>query len=498
MTRGVLYNQDMKTQSAILSVLLIATACHRDVVAPPVGTRLVFSVQPAATIVGQALSPALQVEIQDGNGTRVPTARDAVTIALGANPGGAILSGTAIVNAVAGIATFSGLSLDRGGLGYTLVATAPGLTKATSAPFVMTSPGPRIAAGNDYTCALTSSGAAYCWGANGQGQLGDGTKTDHARPAPVSGNLRFLALSAGAEHVCALTAAGTSYCWGSNGSGELGTGSASGPESCPVIASPPAACSTVPVAAAAGLTFVAVSAGGAHTCGLTAGGAAYCWGDNLAGQLGDGTQNPRLNPTPVSGGLSFASISAGALIHTCGLTTAGAAFCWGSDQYGQLGDGDSATFHPSPRAVGGGHTFQAIVAGASHTCGVTLTGAAYCWGYNNFGQLGDTTTTDANRSSPFPVQGGVLFTSVIPGSYHTCGLTGSGVAYCWGNNFDGELGDGHTDEAHSPVLVQSGFASYVSLSLGIDHTCAMSDDDVAFCWGVSAAGRDSLPVRVVP
>ena len=473
-------------------------ACHHDAVAPPVGSRLAFSVPPAGTIAGQPFSPTIQVEIQDANGTRVSTARDPVTMGLGANPGGGTLTGTTTVNAVDGIATFSGLSLDRGGLGYTLVATAVGLTKATSSAFVMLPSGPQITAGNDYTCALTSSGAAYCWGANDQGQLGDGTKTDRARPVPVVGNLRFLAVSAGAQHTCGLTTAGAAYCWGSNANGELGNGSASGPESCPIIASPPGACSTLPVAAAAALRFVSISAGGSHTCGLTSTGAAYCWGGNLVGQLGDGTQSQRLSATPVSGGLSFTSISAGALIHTCGVTTSGAAYCWGSDQYGQTGDGDTATFHLTPTPVVGGLTFQTLVAGASHTCGITVAGAAYCWGYNNFGQLGDTTTTDANRSTPFPVQGGVGFTSIVPGSYHTCGLTGSGLAYCWGNNFNGQLGDGHTAEAHSPALVQSGFASYLAIALGTDHTCAISVDEVAFCWGANAAGSDSLPVRVQP
>ena len=131
-----------------------------------------------------------------------------------------------------------------------------------------------------------------------------------------------------------------------------------------------------------------------------------------------------------------------------------------------------------------------------------MIGAGYCWGYNNFGQLGDTTTTNANRSTPFPVQGGVVFTSIFPRSYHTCGLTGSGAAYCWGNNFSGELGNGSKTETHTPVLVQSGFASYAGMGLGISHSCAISDEGVAYCWGSGPLGNgaasDSVPVPVLP
>ncbi len=144
-------------------------------------------------------------------------------------------------------------------------------------------------------------------------------------------------------------------------------------------------------------TFARVSAEGAHTCGVTSGGAAYCWGYNGDGELGDGTTADRLSPVPVGGGVSFAAVSAGDGGDTCGVTAGGAAYCWGDNSLGELGDG-TTTNRSSPVLVAGGVSFAAVSAGDIHTCGVTAGGAASCWGLNSAGQLGDGTTTD--RSSP--------------------------------------------------------------------------------------------------
>jgi len=151
----------------------------------------------------------------------------------------------------------------------------------------------------------------------------------------------------------------------------------------------------------------------------------------------------------VLAGLSFATVSAG-VDHTCGVTTAGAAYCWGNNGYGQLGDG-TTTDRTSPEAVQGGLGFASVRLGAFYSCGVTTAGAAYCWGDNSTGQLGDGTTT--SRTSPVAVTGGLSFAAVSAGLGHTCGVTTAGAAYCWGYNAFGQLGDGTTTDSHAPVHV---------------------------------------------
>jgi alpha-tubulin suppressor-like RCC1 family protein len=199
-----------------------------------------------------------------------------------------------------------------------------------------------LTAGGDHTCGLTGGRAAYCWGANGVGELGDGSTTDRATPVAVGGGITFAGLTAGEGHTCGLTSAGAAYCWGWNSYGQLGRGDT--------------LAAATPAAVAGGITFASLAAGGFHTCGLTSGGAAYCWGSNNGGplgdgigQLGDGWTRDRHTPVAVSGGITFGSLTAG-VFHSCGLTSGGAAYCWGSNFFFVLGDG-SATDRHTPVAV---------------------------------------------------------------------------------------------------------------------------------------------------
>jgi len=377
------------------------------------------------------------------------------------------------------------------GLGSaTVTATSEGVS-GTSAITVTTISLGSVTAGYNHACGLTTTGAAYCWGSNGRGQLGNGSTGSSPAPVAVSaGGLTFTAVSAGGAHTCGVTPSRAVYCWGFNDNGQLGNGSTTS--------------SPVPVAVSAGgLTFTAVSAGGAHTCGVTPSGAPYCWGGGWAGQRGDGSNN--LSPVPVAvtaGGLTFTALSA-ALTHTCGVTPSGAAYCWGENYYGELGNG-STTSSLVPVAVSaGGRTFAAVSAGYLHTCGFMSGGVAYCWGDGESGQLGNGSTTSS--SVPMAViAGGLTFTAVSAGYLHTCGVTPSGVAYCWGDNYYGELGTGSTTSSSVPVAVTGGGLTFTAIGAGNGHTCGLSTSGAGYCWGENNSGQlgdgsttnSSVPVKV--
>jgi alpha-tubulin suppressor-like RCC1 family protein len=286
---------------------------------------------------------------------------------------------------------------------------------------------------------LTTAGKAYCWGAGGNHQIGDGGNSARNTPTAVSGGLTFTTLSAGWYHNCAVGSDGPSYCWGYNASAQLGDGTTTDRSS--------------PVSPSGGLTFARIAAGRYHTCAVTPAGAAYCWGNNNNGEIGDGTVGARTTPTLVAGGLTFTSIATGGGAtsgHSCGITTSGSAYCWGNNSSGQLGDG-STTNRNQPTAVTGGLAFNAISVGSNHTCALTAGGIAYCWGSNASGQLGDGTTVQHSDPRPVLSPAGVTFTFITAGDSHSCAVASSGVAYCWGLNADGQLGVGDLLARTSPT-----------------------------------------------
>ena len=348
-----------------------------------------------------------------------------------------------------------------------------------------------FAAGGAHTCALTPTGAAYCWGRAESGQLGvpapstmcatdAGSVACIKTAVPVGGGLTFASLAAGGAHTCGLTGDGTAYCWGSNASGQLGDNSTTR--------------RTAPVAVMTQLKFGSLDLGEAHTCGLSAG-AAYCWGDNTRGQLGDGTTASRPVPGPVGGFHSFTQIAAGGfnIGHTCALTADGTAYCWGDNEDGQLGIGSTdLEAHHTPTEVAGNIVFAGVTAGlGSHSCGRTPSGATYCWGADVFGALGN---GSAGASSlPAPVSGAHAFEQVVAGGFigHTCALKDGGAAWCWGENERGQVGDGSTVDRFEPVEVAGGRVFEV-LDAGYRHTCGRSLGGVVYCWGSGATGQLGL------
>jgi alpha-tubulin suppressor-like RCC1 family protein/pimeloyl-ACP methyl ester carboxylesterase len=333
-----------------------------------------------------------------------------------------------------------------------------------------------IVAGWSHTCALTTGGGIKCWGHNYYGQLGDGTATDHYIPVDVSElSSGVAAIAASGWHTCALTTGGGIKCWGHNGSGQLGDGTAS-QRLAPVDIN--------------GLTsgVAAVAAGGSQICALTTGGGIKCWGSNYYGQLGDGTGISRYTPVDVSGLTSGVVAIAAGGIHTCTLTTAGGVKCWGWNERGQLGDGTTASRYTPVDVSGLTSGVAAIAAGNHHTCALTTGGGVKCWGWNEYGQLGDGTTTV--RLTPVNVSGltsGVA--TIAVGGFHTCALLTGGGAKCWGYNYWGQLGDGTTTVRLTPVNV-SGLTSGVStIAAGSFHTCALMTEGGVKCWGWNQFGQ---------
>src|SRR5207245_4506213 len=322
--------------------------------------------------------------------------------------------------------------------------TLSGTTTATAANAVATFSDLSIdTTATGYTLTV-SAGDAYCWGRNESGRLGDGTVLDRATPVRVAApaGVTFAYVGTGAGYSCGLAATGGSaYCWGSHSAGELGDNSGADQFS-PVL-----------VQAPAGVTFTTLTTGFFHSCGLATNGVVYCWGANASGQLGDNTTGDKPVPVPVGApaGVTFATLDAG-YVHTCAVTPAGAAYCWGDNGSGELGD-NTTVGKLVPTAVQGAIQFALVSGGGDHSCGVTTTGKGYCWGGNEAGQIGDNTTLD--RLVPAANAGNLTLSIPAPGNGHSCAVaTGtSATVYCWGSNAHGQLGDGTTSQRLVPTRV---------------------------------------------
>ena len=331
-------------------------------------------------------------------------------------------------------------------------AASPAIGRASSANETAVA----VVGGGFHTCALTSGGGAKCWGNNFFGQIGDGQVCGGPPPlqpwclipVDVSGlSSGVAAIAAGEDHTCALTSAGGVKCWGFNAYGQLGDGTTS-ERNTPVDVS----------GLASGV--VAIAAGPFHSCAITNAGGAKCWGLNDHGQLGDGTQMDRHAPVDVSGLAGGVAAIAGGYGHTCALTNAGAVKCWGTNQFGELGDDQACGIDVclTPVDVSGlGSGVAAIAAGGDYTCALTTVGGLKCWGENEVGELGDGTTTD--RHTPVDVSGltgGIV--GLAAGEFHACAVTDAGGAKCWGWNHFGQLGDGTTTDRWTPVSPRSAVA----------------------------------------
>jgi alpha-tubulin suppressor-like RCC1 family protein len=454
----------LRRAALALALALWGAACS-DGTGPGNPVELAFVSGPLSLSGADVLAPAVAVAVRDGRGNSVHWSCEISLTLEGGSPGAA-LAGTTRSTAQGGIAVFEDLQISSAGTGYRLVARSGSLKQATSEPFDVHAvfEAATVTAGRRHTCALTAEGVAYCWGA--AGFLGTGDTQDHSVPMRVHTDVRFTFVSTHWTHTCAMTAAGAVYCWGSNAGGEVGDGTIQ-PRMTPTRVDLPG-------------PAVSVNAGYGSSCAVLAGGRGYCWGWNNWGALGIGEEGgAHPTPMPVSGDHQWAQINAG-YFHTCGLTTAGEAYCWGDNRYGATGVGISALDGPgagvtwTPARVLGGHRFTDVVTGggvcAGATCGITPDGRVLCWGRHY--QTGDHTRY---VSEPRPVNWDAVIERVTVGSSMVCGLTADGTAHCAG-----------------PATAYAALASDVrvaSLAQGESHTCFTTTAGQTFCWGANVSGR---------
>nr|WP_232347263.1 InlB B-repeat-containing protein [Bifidobacterium sp. W8110] len=358
----------------------------------------------------------------------------------------------------------------------------------------------QVSAGGGYSLAVGSDGNAYAWGNNGTGQLGDGTRGDKHAPVRVKtpdrstypdlpADFTYLQVSAGTNHSLALGSDGNVYAWGYNGNGLLGDGTSSSRYT-PVRVKTPDR-STYPDLPA-DFTYLQVSAGYAHSLALGSDGNVYAWGSNYYGQLGDGTSSNRTAPVRVKtpdrstypdlpADFTYLQVSAGQY-YSLALGSDGNVYAWGNNEYGQLGDGTGSSYRNAPVMVRKpdrktypdlpkDFTYLQVSAGANHSLAVGSDGNVYAWGYNVNGQLGDGTSTDRHapvrvktpdRSTYPDLPADFTYLQVSAGTDHSLALGSDGNAWAWGDNSDGQLGDGSTDSKSAPVPVSFNLALVIT------------------------------------
>ncbi len=576
------------------------------------GTHLVFSVQPSTTAAGQGIAPAVKVEVRDAQNLLVTASTATVALALGANPGSTTLTGGVSQQAVGGVATFSGLSMTKAATGYTLAATSSGLQDASSQAFDIIAgpvaklswvtqpvdvqvldpmPDVKVKALDTYdnpaggatvtvsighsfddgrtldadinSTALLPDGVAtftnvkvrhpgpgytlkatagtvnaesaafdahavfdavvvggsntygipfacgrsvhawYCWGPNYNGQLGSSAAANvETAPYMVNETERYIQVDLGKAHGCGRVNDGSVYCWGANFNGETGVPGVQ------IVANP----TKVPGTGPGGLVITRISAGGDHTCGLATDQAIYCWGRNDFGQLGDGTTTDRGTPTKVVGSgvapLLFVAVEATDLA-TCGIVNVTrAVYCWGDNSGGILGDGTQSGSLAVVKTQGTGVAplqFASLTSMFSTMCGLTSGMVAYCWGSDLYGQLGDGSPPGGGSSVPVQVTGVAVWSMMSAGISVGCGVSG-GQGYCWGRNVDGELGNGGGANTNVPIPVAAPpGATWASILAGALGVCGLTTAGAIYCWGDNEQGfvgdgtftNRTVPTRVI-
>lgn len=326
-----------------------------------------------------------------------------------------------------------------------------------------------VATGRSHTCAVTTGGKLYCWGSNTLGQGGFATAGDRVMPLQVGTGVDWSAVHSSRETTCAVRA-GAVYCAGDNRAGQLGVGDFR-----------ESSFQFVPVVDASGIT--AVTVGDQHACMRSSGGTASCWGSNGNGQLGEGTIANALEPTRI-GSASWKQVSSGSA-HTCAIDLADRAWCWGRGDRDQLGQASSVVglTAPTPVQVDTTTAWSEIAAGGLHACG-RKAGELWCWGDNTYNQVGLTTGA---LHPPQRIGARTDWASLAMGTTASCGVLTDGARHCWGASPLHQLGNGSTATVLTPTAVADG-VTWSQVSLGERFGCGVATGGQLSCWGDRAHG----------
>lgn len=332
-------------------------------------------------------------------------------------------------------------------------------------------PGADLTAGQYHACAIRQ-GVLYCWGAGKDGKLGIGDDGNRSRPTYVRVGRAAVQVSAGEDHTCVRTDDDTVSCFGANDLGQLGVGDTNG-RMRPTILSdlPPSK---------------HISAGFRFTCSIGTDSSLWCWGENQEGELGQDDGFPGTpfsnKPSKVGTDSDWIDVSAGQG-HACGIRAPGSLWCWGRNSNGQLGQGDGGTPQSrKPIRVGTASDWVDVDCGQGTTCGVRADGSLWCWGDNNFGQVG--TAPSVGITTPRMVSGGD-YAKVETDTFETCALTKSGALWCMGRNAEGQLGTGDIMDRSTPTLLSSG---WLQPAVGRFFLCARAEGSVS-CTGANDSGQ---------
>jgi len=346
-----------------------------------------------------------------------------------------------------------------------------------------------IDAGDYHNCAITTSGNAKCWGKNTDGQLGNDNDyiNSHLPQDVATLNSDIVDITSGGSHSCSISNTGEVKCWGLNNRGQLGNGSTTFSSNTPTNVS--------------GLNSgaQAIAAGWMHTCAIVNNGGVQCWGDNTNGKLGDGTTTNRTTPVNVINLNGTATAITAGTEHTCALMDGGSIKCWGDNVYGQLGNGTQTDQTEPVDVIDLDGTAVAISAGGYHTCALMSTGEVKCWGDDSDGQLGNGNNLFSS-STPTNVIGlDSAVSDISAGLNHTCAVMSNGSIKCWGGNLYGQLGNGSiTADSEEPIDVNGISSGAVKVTAGDKHTCSLMSNHTVKCWGYNESGETGSPVGYGP